>query len=137
VASKQVICQRGHRMEDTRKFHPNGDTYCCTCKLIRYKKSRKAYPEIHAEYQRKSNRKRLYGLSDFDYNLLLETQKGLCGICKVPERELAKRLHVDHDPVTNIVRGLLCHGCNTGLGLLREDVDILIYAVEYLKKSKK
>lgn len=29
--------------------------------------------------------------------------------------------HVDHCHVTGKVRALLCHGCNTSLGLLRED----------------
>jgi len=33
------------------------------------------------------------------------------------------RLHMDHDHETGIFRGLLCSGCNTSLGMLKENVN--------------
>jgi hypothetical protein len=39
---------------------------------------------------------------------------------------------VDHDHVTGAVRGILCAGCNTGMGQLRDDPWVLRRAIEYL-----
>lgn len=39
-------------------------------------------------------------------------QAGECAICGAPDR-----LVIDHDHLTDLVRGLLCHSCNVGEGL--------------------
>lgn len=44
------------------------------------------------------------------------------------------RLHVDHDHATGRVRGVLCRGCNTSLGNVRESVDILRKMIDYLER---
>jgi hypothetical protein len=60
---------------------------------------------------------RAYGISREDYDALLELQDGRCYICR--RKPQAKRLAVDHDHRTGIVRGLLCanneNGCNRGV----------------------
>lgn len=43
------------------------------------------------------------------------------------------KLVVDHCHVTGKVRGLLCHNCNRALGLLKDSVDNLSKAIDYLK----
>lgn len=64
---------------------------------------------------------------------LREKQNGKCAICG--EIPITKRsLHVDHCHKTNSVRGLLCHGCNTGIGALKEDAGILLNAIKYLRR---
>lgn len=74
--------------------------------------------------------KRLYGITLVDYDVLFKKQCGLCAICKQPP--VAIYFHVDHDHSTNQIRGLLCRDCNTGIGLLKDDVDRLRQAIEYL-----
>jgi hypothetical protein len=42
-------------------------------------------------------------------------------------------MNIDHDHKTGQVRGLLCSGCNTGLGHLGDDIQGLKRALEYLE----
>lgn len=42
---------------------------------------------------------------------------------------------IDHDHRTDVVRGGLCHWCNTGLGFFKDEVSILVQAIEYLNTS--
>jgi len=57
-----------------------------------------------------------YGISLGDYNELFSQQGGKCAICRKHQSEFSYPLYVDHDHKTGKVRGLLCCGCNTGLG---------------------
>jgi len=92
----------------------------------------KNYQSRSSEAWKKRNIARRYGITIEYYDSLLEKQNGLCAIClKKPEK-----LHVDHSHETGIVRALLCHKCNTSLGLLQEDAEILNRAIEYLEKHK-
>lgn len=72
-----------------------------------------------------------YGITFADYERMNETQKGLCAICVKPCRT-GKKLCVDHNHATGQVRGLLCRGCNSAIGLLLEDKSILESAIKYL-----
>lgn len=58
---------------------------------------------------------RMYGITQADYERMVEQQNGVCGICHKPDpRDFP--LAVDHDHNTNVVRGLLCLNCNVNLG---------------------
>jgi len=75
-----------------------------------------------------------YGVTKEFLVALHEKQEGKCAICgEIPSTE--RGLHVDHCHTTNVVRGLLCHGCNTGIGALREDAEILSNAIKYLRSK--
>ncbi len=61
------------------------------------------------------------------------SQDGKCAICRiVPSRTMA----VDHCHDTGAIRGLLCSNCNTGIGLLRDNPEILARAIIYLAKGR-
>lgn len=81
---------------------------------------------------------RKYGLTPRDYQTLVERQAGKCAICRTADPGSgASRWHVDHDHATGKVRGLLCAGCNTGIGKLRDDPQILDRAAAYLRAHGK
>lgn len=115
--------------------------YCKTCNNRRNRAWYKANPDrvkANSAAWRKANpgayRKRTYNLSPADYEALRVTQAGLCAICRGDGGNRA--LCVDHDHTTGKIRGLLCHNCNRGLGLLKDSYEILIVATAYLKKWK-
>lgn len=68
-----------------------------------------------------------------DYDRMLEEQDGGCHICgKKPD---GRALDIDHDHATGKVRGLLCSNHNRALGLLNDDIKLMLRSVEYLVKS--
>jgi len=78
-----------------------------------------------------------FGISQEDYDSLLLSQGGKCAICKRLQTDFPQAFAVDHDHMTKNIRGLLCARCNTGIGLLRDNIDILRSAVKYLQKHQK
>ncbi len=58
-----------------------------------------------------------HGLTVTQYDQLVEHQDGVCAICK-KKCTVQKRLSVDHDHGTGVVRGLLCIKCNSKVGVL-------------------
>jgi len=71
-----------------------------------------------------------YGLTEEQYAAL----GGKCHICGLEKHAHGYRLHVDHDHATGKVRGLLCNGCNTGIGGLKHDVETMRKAISYLER---
>lgn len=106
---------------------------------VRFEAKRKG---TRLEEFRAANLKKKYNLSVAEYNQMVKQQNGLCKVCKKPETALDKRtnkiknLAVDHCHKTGKVRGLLCSGCNGGLGLFKDNKDALLAAVEYLKDTQ-
>jgi len=60
---------------------------------------------------------------------------GNCDCCGIPHTETPRgMLYLDHDHTTGEYRGHLCDNCNRGIGLLGDEIDGVLQAVEYLKK---
>jgi hypothetical protein len=74
-----------------------------------------------------------YGLTLEQYSNLFIKQNNKCGICGCVFIN-KKHTHIDHNHKTGTVRGLLCHGCNTAIGLFKESTNNLKSALKYLKK---
>jgi hypothetical protein len=78
-----------------------------------------------------------YGVTLAEFRALCEAQGGRCAVCrKVPTgKGKTGTLHVDHDHVTHVTRGLLCDTCNRGIGLLQDSLDVLSAAYRYLHRT--
>lgn len=100
----------------------------------RSRKYRVDNPEQVAQTARRQTLK-AYGLTVEEYEALLKKQDGKCAntACRTSEPGGTGRFAVDHDHKTGKVRGLLCSGCNTMLGLGRDDPAILRGGAEYLE----
>lgn len=106
----------------------------------RQRRERKENPEQYRGYELKKRHK----ITLETYNKKLEEQKGLCAICGGDARSFTRSLAVDHDhsccnhdkSCGKCLRGLLCNGCNAGLGNFKDDIDRLKKAIIYLEMVK-
>lgn len=130
--------QRANRIAYLREYRANPER-----KVIDREKDKKRKANMSpADRARKNVRMRVgrYGLTVDQFNILLEVQKGRCAICRVElqstGRSKGTAAHVDHDHGSGRVRGILCHRCNAGIGLLGDDPDRVRAACEYLLKGR-
>ena len=113
---------------------------CRVCKTLRYYtkiSGRKICVDCLEEWKegveaRKLHRKHL----DRAYEKLSSGfNDDLCQICGRESRK--RRLAVDHDHETGMVRGLLCFKCNYGLSWFKDSPERLKAAAEYLNRPPK
>ncbi len=79
-------------------------------------KDRERYRAKYRERRKARHLASEYRLTPSERAKMERRQRGKCAACG-----MKAKLHVDHHHDTGIVRGLLCHGCNTAAGLLDED----------------
>jgi hypothetical protein len=106
-------------------------------KAARYEKAKvwkKKNPDKVKRLNRRTHLKRKYGITEEQYNLMLESQNLCCALCEKHQQELIRPLGVDHNHATGKVRGLLCHECNAAIGLVKEDINLLFKIIDYLKR---
>jgi hypothetical protein len=91
------------------------------------------YRKSKGERNRRGSRQRncrTYGLTVQDFDAILVRQEGACGICRRPFRGTP---HIDHCHLTGWVRGLLCRGCNPGLGSFDNNPAFMVDAAIYMQ----
>lgn len=71
-----------------------------------------------------------YGISLKEFDTLLEKQDNLCALCNMA---LDESLCVDHNHTTGKVRGIIHKTCNTAIGLLKDNPELLYRASTYLE----
>lgn len=92
------------------------------------RKSKDSYKKSQKIRHKRWHLKKKYGITDVDFFRMVEEQGGHCLLCPRPATA------TDHCHVTGKVRGILCHGCNSGLGYFYENVETLRNAIAYLEK---
>ncbi len=95
---------------------------------LKHKRQHKIYWQKNRDRIRSNRLLARYGITLEQYNLLLKSQRKRCAICGCKEK-----LVVDHDHLTNKVRGLLCQKCNKLLGVAQDNKRILRKAIQYLE----
>jgi len=130
VIPPEKKCPHCHNTKPLMEFSPSAtalsgrQSYCKTCNATRIKTKGQ-------QSKFKAMRKeRMYGITPEMEAALFIKQGGVCAICKSPPP-----LTVDHCHKTGRIRGLLCGSCNRGIGLLKDNIDILLQAARYLKQA--
>ena len=136
-------CTKCQKEKPLELFHKNPRcrdgraSWCKSCvhaQLIAARQSPEAKARFKT-YQRRAALRKRYGIDDRHYDVMLAAQHGGCMICGKQHATLTgkqRRLHVDHGPYG--IRGLLCCGCNRGLGLFSHDAKLLKRAAVYMEK---
>jgi hypothetical protein len=93
----------------------------------RLKRWRKKHPLLAKAADRRGRLRYKYGLTPQDVETMNREQKGKCAICGY-----AGKLVVDHCHKTGRVRKLLCASCNTFLGRVENNPQILVNMTDYM-----
>jgi hypothetical protein len=111
---------------------------CRNCRTIK----NKSFTNVK-EYRREWHQIKKYGIDEGGFSLLWQIAEGKCNICGIdlimPPNVRGQPLNaavIDHDHETGNLRGLLCNGCNKGLGLFKENSNILINAAKWVSKNE-
>lgn len=107
------------RKTHRKQYNANVRKYC------------REHPQTIAKHQRKSRLKKTYGITEVDFNDMLNIQLGLCPICLEPLLELSD-ICIDHDHITGRVRGLLHRKCNMLVGVIEPMLDKIDNIFKYL-----
>jgi hypothetical protein len=138
---RDIIALMGRR-EQSRRYREKYKEQIAAKKSVYGKRTRDVarireakYRNTHRDRVRARNRDRLreqlYGITPTEVQALLVAQKHCCAIC---ERPITERADIDHDHLTNAVRGLLCRRCNIWLAAI-EDPGFCTKARAYLARS--
>lgn len=120
-------CSKCNEIKSVSDFWRNNTTTgmysaCSYCELLRTRGN-----QIKNRTKDKEAAKR-YNITLNEYDKLIKENCN-CQICGI---EL-QNPHIDHDHITGKVRGVLCKKCNTGIGMLQDNVNILKNAISYLE----
>lgn len=116
--------ERARRAADPEKFRERDRRY------------KEKNPERVKAKARRTNLRKLYGLTLDQFDALVKRQLDRCIICEVAFVGMeSSKIHVDHCHRTGRVRGVLCSACNLLIGHAREDAHTLRRAVAYIEKG--
>ena len=121
-------CSKCRQSLSEDKFHKR--TYK-SGKVALQPKCKQCSSKVRSKYTRKHSTIRWkLKLSDAQYEQLI--RPGKCECCGSTDR----RLCIDHNHDTEKPRGLLCHNCNTALGLLGDSVETILSLSRYLAQRE-
>jgi transcription elongation factor Elf1 len=131
------ICKKCHTSDIKKIYFENHEEAKLKKRVRREKNKEKINEKNRKNYYSKLrgyHLKRHFNITLEEYEKMFTEQKGVCAICNEPESVEGRMLAVDHDHNNGNVRALLCYGCNTGLGRFKDDIKMLLKAVDYLKR---
>ena len=113
---------------------------CKKCNSIKAINHSKAEPEMFKNRISKYRLKTTYKIDIKEYENMRFKQGYKCLICLKSEKDIGKKLYIDHDhnccnstsSCGKCIRGLLCYSCNIGLGNFKDNIDLLKNAIIYL-----
>lgn len=138
LANRDGICAqaRAHRLANLKK-----DKKQQRANYLSHRQERlawmKAYYATHKKEQMAYKRMKKYGMSQDDFDALLEKQGMACAICHRDDWPGKHLPHVDHDHKSGKIRGILCSKCNTALGLVNESLEIIKSMENYIRKNQR
>lgn len=121
IKKQQIIYRKGHKVELSEQ--------------------RKKWKRDNPEKVKNQRFKLTYGITYEDYLEILRGQENRCGICLEEFKDFYKFPDlrspcIDHCHSKKEVRGVLCRGCNSGMGFLNDSPSLLKAALLWLTKKE-
>jgi len=130
-----VECQKCGNSFPVSQMRPGSRHICKGCNYQKERDWQAANLEASRTHKRQHHLKKKFSITIEQADALLSSQGGVCAICrKAITDKRGYGFHVDHNHATRKVRGILCFHCNSGLGLFKDNIEVLKSAVEYLKR---
>jgi hypothetical protein len=113
-----------------------------------YEKKREENPDYWRQWRRSvsNDLKYHHGITWEQLTVMLDAQGGTCYLCKEPlDPEASRGIHIDHDhqccrgarSCGKCIRGLACHGCNTGIGAFGDDPERMRRVADRLEAANR
>jgi len=134
AAQRQERHKASHRKDSAGYYKRNRER--CLAYSKSHKKANWGKVLVSARASNRKRRLKIMGATLADFSAALEAQGGLCAVCQINEvsADGGKSVHIDHCHKTGRFRGILCAGCNKGLGHFRDDPKIMTRAASYLER---
>jgi hypothetical protein len=124
--NKQKTCDQFFLQRSKGENSWRFNSPCKDCYKIRQQSDyKKKYLKFYLKLKK-------FGISESDYNNMLDNQNHCCAICGFHKKYFRTDLAIDHCHRTGKIRALLCNNCNAGIGMLKDDIVLLKKAMEYL-----
>ena len=140
ICSKCGLIKLIDQFYTMNRYYKNGvqkrQSSCKECqnKITKDRYQNKKYD--YSEINRENYLKRTYNITIKEYDKMFDEQNGVCAVCQQPEKRIATRklnkddettlsLAVHHCHKTNKLLALVCNDCNRGMGLLKDDPELL------------
>jgi hypothetical protein len=136
TTENEKFCKSCRTAKPMSGFYRHGAYRYATCKeCVRLKtKHRRENPDLADKHRKQSfsaNVKSRYGITVDRYNEIMGRGKlNGCAICGSKD---PVRFHLDHCHVSGKIRGVLCQGCNIGLGGFKDNPASIELAASYLR----
>ena len=146
LLSETRVCRNGHPDVSGRR--------CITCARAAKKRNQEKFGALYRErhsqrrkdpivFEHEESLKRtirlrkLYGITQEDYEQLLADQNGSCAICGTKDsgNKRSRYFMIDHCHVSGEVRGLLCVACNVRLGQMEANKEVVLKTIDYAQKN--
>jgi hypothetical protein len=132
-------CINGHELIEENIYFNNGRRRGCKlCRRNNVLRWEQQNPDKKKESARKTKARvlgREFGITSDEIFAIRSKPCEICGGSS--DRHGKSETRVDHDHLTNVIRGSLCDQCNMGLGKFLDSEDLLLKAVEYLRRYKR
>jgi len=136
---------------------PQARRLCPPCAKARNREAARRWREANPEKAREATRKTMarrrkeapaaiawakakskYRLTEESYAAMLAEADGKCLVCAQSFTEAGTgKIVIDHHHGSGQVRGLICSGCNTAIGYVREDIERMTRMISYLRTHGK
>jgi hypothetical protein len=129
MTSSEKQCKKCNEIKPLSEFNKQSKSkdglqvYCRSCQSEIGKDWAKQNPD--------RNLLQRYGITGEYKANMAQSQGDCCAICRIPFSDVLSPC-VDHCHESTKIRGILCHHCNTGLGLFKDSPKLLQQAIYYL-----